>query len=413
MQPAMNPDLDNGVRIGRARRVIEVGPFVAVYSAMVMVVLGSSVTGVALPTMARSFGVGPSQVTGVAIAFPFGLLVALLPAAVLGDRGGRRGIFSAGVAVFTVASMACAISTTLDLLVAARFVQGIGGAAVLALGIALLRSVVGPDRLGPVIAGNAVAVAVATAVGPVLGAGLLGMTDWRWLFALLVPVGLGVLVISRTLPVAPLASVPAGRDRMGAPFDLLRSAAYRNAVLASGLCFAGVAMAMVVLPFHLETGLGQRLRDVGVSLAAWPLTVAFAAPVAGWMSGRIATGTLCSVGGTLMAAGLGGLACVRAQGGVGIVVVLMMLCGLGFGLFNVPNNRNLFLGVPDGRAGAAGGMQGLARLVGQTLGSLLAGALLGWASDAIAPRLSLGVAALVTLGAAAVSSRRAEAMDRG
>lgn len=406
MPPAMTPGLDNGLRIGSSTPVMRAGPFVAVYSAMVMVVLASSVAGVALPTIARSFGVGPSQVAGVAIAFPFGLMVALLPAAVLGDDWGRRRVFSAGVAVFTAASMACAFSSALSVLVAARFVQGLGGAAVLALGIALLRSVVGPDRLGRVIAGNAVAVALATAAGPVVGAGLLGKVDWRWLFALLAPVGVLVLVASRTLPAPASSSRAPGRNRLGAPFELLRDAGYRNAVVASALCFLGVTMAMVVVPFYLEGALGFRLREVGVSLSAWPLTVALAAPIAGRISDRMGTGMLCSLGGILMAAGLGGLACVRTPGEVGTVVVLMTLCGLGFGLFNVPNNRNLFLRVPDGRAGAAGGLQGLARLVGQTLGSIVAGVLLGWASAEGAPRLGLGVAALMTLGASAVSSRR-------
>ncbi len=413
MQPAMTQSLEKGLRIVGATSVMGVGPFVAVYSAMVMVVLASSVTGVALPAIARSFGTGPSQAAGVAIAFPFGLMVALLPAAVLGDDCGRRRVFSAGVAVFTAASMACAFSSALGVLVAARFVQGIGGAAVMALGIALLRSVVGPGRLGTVIAGNAVAVALATAAGPVLGAGLLGMVDWRWLFALLAPVGGLVLVASRTLPTPASSSIAAGRNRISAPFELLRDGGYRNAVVASVLCFLGVAMAMVVVPFHLEGALGFRLREVGVSLSAWPLTVALAAPIAGRISDRMGTGMLCSLGGILMAAGLGGLACVRTPGGVGTVVVLMMLCGLGFGLFNVPNNRNLFLRVPDGRAGAAGGMQGLARLVGQTFGSSLAGVLLGWASVEQAPRLCLAVAAGMALGAAVVSSRRTEATARG
>ena len=87
-----------------------------------------------------------------------------------------------------------------------------------------------------------------------------------------------------------------------------------------------------------------------------------------------------------------------------------MLCGLGFGLFQVPNNRNMFLSAPRERSGAAGGMQGTARLAGQTAGSVIMSLLFTVASADVAPRVGLGIGAVLTLAAGLVSTLRVRPM---
>ena len=149
----------------------------------------------------------------------------------------------------------------------------------------------------------------------------------------------------------------APKDSPLIPLDLLRSGAFRVSVLASALCFAGVAAGMVALPFYLQHGLGQSAWETGLHMTPWPLTVAVAAPLAGRLSNRISTAWLCAAGGVLLAIGLGTAALWPLHGDVAKLMPMTMLAGLGFGLFNVPNNRTMFLSAPRERSAAAGGMQ--------------------------------------------------------
>ena len=104
----------------------------------------------------------------------------------------------------------------------------------------------------------------------------------------------------------------------------------------------------------------------GLYMTPWPLTVAIVAPFAGRLADRVSTAWLCAVGGVFLAMGLGASALWPLKGDPLPLVPLTMLSGLGFGLFNVANNRSIFLSAPKERSGAAGGMQGTARLFGQT-----------------------------------------------
>ena len=348
----------------------------------------------------------------------------------------------------------CALSPSLEWLVAARFLQGLGGAAVLALGVALLRFVVPAERLGDAIGWNALAVALSSAAGPTIGAAILSVTGWPWLFAVNVPLGALVLVAARALPsvrgtarrldlfsaalsagvfaslVIGAELLPAGPAAAAAllaaaavllmalvrrempkdvpliPFDLLRGDSFRISVIASVCCFAGVGAAMVALPFYLQHALGQGALMTGLFLTPWPLTAAFAAPLAGRLVNRVSTACLCVAGGACLAVGLLAAALWPPQGHPLLLVPITMLCGLGFGFFQVPNNQNMFLAAPLERSGAAGGMQGTARLAGQTSGAIIMTLLFTLTSVNAAPRIGLGIASVLTLAAGLVSTLR-------
>ena len=189
------------------------------------------------------------------------------------------------------------------------------------------------------------------------------------------------------------------------PFDLLRADPFRISVMASVCCFAGVAAGMVALPFYLRHGLGQDALMTGLYMTPWPLTAAVAAPLAGRLANRVSTVWLCAVGGVCLALGLLATALWPLHGHPPLVP-LTMLCGLGFGLFQVPNNRSMFLAAPLERSGAAGGMQGTARLAGQTSGGMIMTLLFTLTSADAAPKIGLGIAALLTLLAGVVSTVR-------
>ena len=300
----------------------------------------------------------------------------------------------AAFSFFTVASVLCALSPSLPWLVAARFIQGLGGAAVMALGIALMRFTYPQRLLGAVIGWNATVIALSAAAGPTIGATILMVAGWPWLFAINLPVGAIVLAAALALPqpsgtgrrldllsvtlngtafaafvlgidfatnrpklaAALLATAVASlialvrrempRHAPLIPLDLLRNGPFRISVIASVCCFAGQMASYVALPFYLQHGLGEDAFTTGLYLTPWPLTVAFAGPISGRLADRISNDLLCALGGIFLALGLALTALWPVRGNLLPLVIFFMLSGLGFGFFQTPNNRNMLLSVP-------------------------------------------------------------------
>ncbi|WGM41110.1 MFS transporter [Caulobacter sp. NIBR1757] len=432
----------------------------AVLSAMALVVLDAGIANLALPVLGETFGVAPAQAILVVTAYQAGLVMALLPAGALGERYGYRRVFAIGLGVFATASALSALAPSLPWLVAARLVQGLGGAAIMALGVALLRASVGSGRLGAAIGWNALTVALASAAAPSLGAIVLAVGGRPALFAAGLPLAAAALAATRALPTGPrktarpdlagmalnalafgllitsatvaprapdhavlLFALGAGalatlvRRDMGRsdpliPLDLLRGAAFRLSVVASVCCFAGQTAGLVALPFLLQHGLNQSPLMAGLYITAWPLSVAVSAVVAGRLADRVPSAGLCAVGGGCLSAGLAGAACWPLDGQPARLIPFIVLAGVGFGLFQTPNNRTHFLAAPPGRGGAAGGMQGSARVTGQTIGALAMSLLFALTAAQTAPAIGLGLAAGLALVAGLVSLLRGARASR-
>ena len=436
-----------------SRRPLAVG---AVLTAMTLVVLDAGMTNLALPTIAKALHVSPAAAVLVITAYQTALLVALLPAAALGERFGCRRVFAAGVWLFILSSVLCTFAPSLHGLVAARALQGLGGAAILALGVPLLRFSVPPQRLGAAIGWNALTVALASSAGPGVGALILAHAHWPWLYAVNIPLGLAVLAASRQLPRTPAGShrldiasmalsgamfaslfigaqlflarplLAVGLAVVGVvclgllvrreapkaapliPLDLLRQPSLRLSVIASVFCFTGQAAAMVALPFYLQSVLGQSASTTGVYMTVWPLSVAVSAVAAGRLADRFPTAWLCAAGGLGLGLGLVSAALWPLGQDVRPMLLFAAACGLGFGLFQTPNNRNMFLSAPLERSAASGGLQGAARLTGQTAGAVLMTLLFTLTPIGTAPRLGLGIGGALALLAGLVSLSRAK-----
>ncbi|MDX7952783.1 MFS transporter [Lichenihabitans sp. Uapishka_5] len=443
-----HPDLADG--LPSPRRIVAV---VALLAAIVLAVLDGAIANVALPTMSGALRVSPAAAIWIVSAYQLALVVTLLPFAALGESLGYRRVFTAGVATFTLASLLCALAPNLPTLVAARVLQGLGAGATMSLMAALLRFTYPQRLMGRAIGWNAMAVALASATGPTLGAAILHAASWPWLFAVNVPIGVLVLLASRALPNPPgssrridgwsallnaLAFGPLiiGVDRLTAapleaaalfgvaaasltllirreaprpapliPLDLLRQGPIRLSVIASVCAFAAQMLAFVGLPFYLQHGLGRDAFTTGLLMTPWPATVAVAAPLSARLCERYSTATLCAIGGIALALGLGLAAAWPLGDNLAPLVAFNMLSGLGFGFFQTPNNRNMLLSAPKARAGAAGGLQATARLFGQTNGAVITALLFG-AVGAAAPRVALGVGAAFALAAGLISTMR-------
>ena len=427
----------------------------AVLAAIVLAVLDGAIANVALPTISQTLDVSPAASIWVVTGYQMALVMAILPCAALGESFGYRRVFTYGVILFTGASALCAFSPSLSWLIAARFLQGLGGAAIMSLIAALLRFTYPQRLLGTAIGWNALAVALSSAAGPTIGATILSVASWPWLFAVNIPVGVVVLIASRSLPenqgtgrkvdylsiglnagffaplvigvdfltsrpalgilllaLAGLSAVALIRREMHReapliPLDLLRAAPFRISVIASICCFSAQMASYVALPFYLQHGLGQAAFITGLYMTPWPLTVALAAPLSGRLSNRIPTAWLCAAGGVCLGLGLILCALWPFQHGLAPLVLFTMICGLGFGFFQTPNNRNMLLSAPRERSGAAGGMQGTARLIGQTIGAVIMALLFTLVPTEIAPRIGLAVGAVLAVAGGIVSALRA------
>jgi len=426
----------------------------AILLGLTLTVLDSTIVNVALPTLAHDFHATNAASIWVVNAYQVAILIALLPLASLGEIVGFRRISQCGVVLFTLASLACALAPTLMTLSIARVIQGLGAAGVMSVSSALVRFTYPQRMLGRAIGINAFTVAVAAAIGPTIASAILAVAQWRWLFAVNVPIGAVTILIalyalpatdrsSRSLDYTGVAlqggtfallicglqslahaSVPLAGAEIAAgavlgvllvrheierkapliPFDLLRIRLFSLSVATSICSFMAQVVGFVSLPFEIQR-VGHSPSATGLLMTPWPVGVALAAPFAGRLADRYPAGILGSLGLLTMACGLTLLALFPAHGSPVELIWRMGLCGLGFGFFQAPNNRTLIASAPRERTGAAGGMLATARLLGQSIGAA-AVAILFRAFPSRGSNLALAVAAGISLTAALVSVSR-------
>lgn len=396
--------------------------------ALIMAVLDGAIANVALPTIASDVQATPASSIWVVNAYQLIITISLLPCASLGEHYGYRRVYKVGLTIFTLGSLACALSNSLETLTAARVVQGIGAAGIMSVNGALVRYIYPRRQLGRGIGINALLVGVSSAVGPTVAAGILSVASWPWLFAVNVPIGVVALAIAtRSLPVNPRTGqrfdfvsaglnalafglVIMGIDGLGQrerpafeivefgvalvagiwlirrqlalrspllPVDLLRIPIFRLSILTSVCSFGAQMLAYVSLPFYFQGTLGLSEVATGLLMTPWPLTTAIVAPIAGWLSDRYPSGMLGGIGLLTMATGLALLAGLPAHPSALDIVWRMAICGLGFGLFQSPNNRTMLSSAPRERSGGASGMLATARLLGQTTGAAMVSLLFG------------------------------------
>ena len=434
----------------------------AIAVGVTMAVLDSAVANIALPVIARQLGVTPAESVWVINAYQLAIVVLLLPLAALGERIGYRRVYIAGLALFTLGSLACALSGTLETLVAARVAQGLGAAGIMGVNGALVRFTYPHASLGRGVGLNALTVSVAAAIGPTVASGILAIGPWEWLFAVNVPIGLvNIVLAARVLPWSTLSNkavdwisatlsalsfglffigvdtlthgeahgvlaasqlagaVLAGvalyrRERHEArpliPIDLLRIPVFAWSTATSICSFAAYMLAFLALPFWFESVLHRDQVQTGLLMTPWPVGVGLVAPLAGRLADRVPAAILGSGGLLALAVGLGLLALLPAEASALDIVWRVALCGLGFGFFQAPNNRTMLASAPRDRAGAAGGMLATARLTGMTAGATMAALVFrAVPQDAEHVCLLIAVALAVAGGAASLSRLKTRA----
>ena len=431
---------------------------ITTFCGLFLSVMDGTICNVALPTIALRLGVSPSDSIWIVNAFQLVIMMLLLPFSSLGELFGYRKVYLTGVAVFTFGSLFCALSHTFHVLVASRVIQGIGAAMIMSVNTSLIKIIYPKRHLGKGVGLNATVVAIASVTGPSLAAAILSVTTWEWLFAINVPIGIVTWFMGRKfLPDNPtkvagrhfgwadtllnaatfglmigcieayshgldwhkiLIAVAAfflvgavyvrtqlGKEYPMLPFDLLRIPMFSMSVGTSILSFTVQQLMMVSLPFLLMHNYGYDAVGTGLIMTASPVAIMFVAPMAGWMIGKVHPGLLGGVGISLMSISCFLLAFMPQDVPHFGFVWRIMLFGVGFGLFQSPNNHILLSSAPPHRSGSAGGMLASARLIGQTTGAALVAMMFNF-FDASAPHKSLLLGALLALCGACLSSLR-------
>lgn len=394
---------------------------------LIMAVMDGAIANVALPTIARDLNASPAFSIWIVNGYQLAITISLLPLASLGEIFGYRRVYLAGLALFTLASLLCALSDSLTGLAIARVIQGFGAAGIMSVNSALVRFIYPHRILGRGIGINAFVVAVSAALGPTLASAILAVGDWPYLFAVNIPFGLAALAIGmRALPHSPrkphpfdwqsalasaatfgfmiaaidslghgeaahfyvaeavlafLAGIYLVRRQAGAaspllPVDLLRIPIFSLSVCSSIASFCAQMAAFVALPFYFTDHFGYSSVQIGLMITPWPIAIAIVAPLAGRLADRYPAGLLGGIGLVVFACGLAALAALPAEASTFDIAWRMFLSGAGFGLFQSPNNRTMVAAAPRERSGGASGMLGTARLLGQTTGAALVALLL-------------------------------------
>jgi len=421
-----------------------------------MAVMDSAIANVALPTIARDLHTNAAFSIWIVNGYQLAITISLLPLSSLGDIIGYRRVYLAGLLLFTLASLGCALSDSLVTLALARVLQGFGAAGIMSVNTALVRTIYPHRMLGRGIGINAVVVAVAAVAGPTIASGILSLARWPWLFAVNVPIGIAAVAIGlRALPRA--ARAPHSFDIAGAalsaatfglligsidaaghgeraglllaelavtaicgvflvlreltrsspmlPVDLLRIPIFSLSVGTSICSFVAQMLALVSLPFLLQNEFGYSAVHIGLLITPWPLATGVMAPIAGRLSDKYPAGILGGMGLAVFAAGLLSLAFLPMRPDFFDVAWRMALAGAGFGLFQSPNNRAMIGAAPRERSGGASGMLGTARLLGQTIGAALVASLFGRVPHH-ATTIALFIAAGFAIAGACVSALR-------
>jgi EmrB/QacA subfamily drug resistance transporter len=355
--------------------------------AFFMVALDTLVVVTALPAIQRDLHATLATLEWTVNAFTLAVAAGIITAAALGDRLGRRRIFTLGLGVFTLASAACALAPTAGLLIAARAIQGLGEAMVMPVALTILASAFPPERRGAVVGIYGGLGGLAVALGPVVGGAVTQGLDWHWIFWLNVPVGVVVTLVARLrlaesygpatrldLSAAALMSggatalvwglIRAGEVGWGTfevvaslvvgallitgflaweqratdpmlPLRLFASRGFAAANVTAFLMAGAITAAAFLIAQYFQFALGYSPLASGLRLLPWTATPLLVAPLAGVLSDRIGTRPVLAAGMLLQGAGLAWFAAIAATGaavGYGAFVVPLIIAGVGISM---------------------------------------------------------------------------------
>ncbi len=404
---------------------------VAVGMGVFLATVDGSIVNVALPTIVSAFSTQFATVQWVVLSYLLTVTTLMLGVGRFADMVGKKPIYSAGFLVFTVGSLLCGLSPSIDFLIASRVFQAVGAAMVMSLGLAIVTESFPPAERGKAIGVSGAVVSVGIVIGPTLGGLLINRFSWHWIFYVNLPVGIVGTILA-------LRFVPSLRPRGGQRFDflgavlmfsallslllaltlgqgrgftdplvlillfawlilqtafvavemrieqpmidlrLLRNRLFSINLVTGFLTFICLAGTLILMPFYLQNILGYNPQEVGLLLATVPVVLAIFAPLSGTLSDRYGSRSITAIGLLVIAVGYISLSSLDGQTSAAGFILRFLPIGIGMGIFQSPNNSAIMGTSPRSQLGVVSGLLAVNRTLGQTTGIAILGAI--WAT---------------------------------
>ena len=397
--------------------------------------IDGSIVNVALPTLVRAFETDFATVQWVVLSYLLTQTTLLLSIGRLGDMIGKKAIFITGMVIFTLSSALCGLSPTISWLIAARVLQAVGAAMMLALTTAIVTEAFPRAERGKALGLIGSSVSIGVVVGPTLGGLLIQSLSWHWIFFVNLPVGIvavwmGMRYIPAFRPVGRqefdywggvlllisllcfLLALTLGQDmgftsglilllfviwlvalvgfitvewRTKEPMidlRLFRNQLFSINLITGFLTFISIAGVFILIPFYLENVLGYNTSQVGLMLAVVPVGLGIMAPISGSLSDQFGARPITVIGLATLVIGYFAMSTLSESTGVLGYVLRLLPIGLGMGIFQSPNNSIIMGSAPRERTGIVSSLLSITRTLGQTSGIAIFGAI--WAAQVIA-----------------------------
>ncbi|MGN6715152.1 MFS transporter [Anaerocolumna jejuensis] len=402
--------------------------FVIVLSVF-MSTLDSSIVNVALPTMSKSLSVSSGAIAWVVSIYLIAVSATMLLFGRLGDIYGKTLVFQIGLAVFTLGSLLCGISDSLIILLTARVIQAVGAAGLMSNSQGIITQVFPDNERGRALGINGAFVALGSLVGPSLGGFIVDYTKWEYIFWINIPIGIIVVILSLKL-------LPRSKNKLDEKVDLpgsllflvfivllfgglgqvqqlgfsspsvlislfisvilfclfirrekriempllelslFHSKWFSISLICSFITFLAIFCSNIVMPFYLQDALGLSPKNAGAFLSIYPLVLALAAPVSGYISDKIGSEILTLIGLCLISAGLLLMSTLDASPNYWAMGIYVGIMSLGNALFQSPNTSLVMSTLPRNKLGIGGSISALVRNLGMIVGITLATTLL-------------------------------------
>jgi EmrB/QacA subfamily drug resistance transporter len=394
-----------------------------------MATLDGSIANVGLPTISAHLHVALHTVQWVVSSYLLAICAMLPIVGKLADLFGRGRLYNWGFLIFSLGSALCALSGTIGFLVGARVLQAIGASLLMANSQAIITTTFPAEERGRALGINGTTVSLGSLVGPVAGGLLIAWFGWSSIFWINVPIGIvgfwlglwmlpkgraavgvthfdlvgsslfiiGIVAVLYSISqvdvwgwtsMTTLLGVGTGfgvllgfrlwEGRVTQPmidFGLYRIRLFLTGSLAAFLSFMSLYITNTIMPFYLEDVIRASPETTGWTMAAYPLAMAFVAPISGWLSDHIGPYWLTTAGLMINAGGFISLNALSASAATWVIALHLAVFGIGQGMFQSPNNSSVMGSVPRAKVGSAGGLNALVRNIGMVMGISLSVAL--------------------------------------
>jgi EmrB/QacA subfamily drug resistance transporter len=394
-----------------------------------MATMDASITNIAFPVLTRVFRTDLTTVIWISLAYILISTSSMLILGKLGDTFGRKRIYVTGMLLFTVGLTACSLADGIGELILYRCIQGLGAAMSISCGTAIVTEAFPVKDTGRALGLLGISVSLGFIIGPVLGGFLLHWVDWRSIFYVRAPIAFFSLLLALFLLERDEVRIgPVSLDLSGAltsaggifclvfgisrvkelgilsplawgwmigglllilaftlverraqdpviALTLFRNKTFLNATLALFLTFISAPPFILVMPFYLMQGIGLTPSEAGVLLAVNAMATIVCGPISGTLSDRYGAPRFAVAGATATTASFLFMLGFDLQTAKGTIVAVLILLGVGIGMFQAPNNSLIMGSVPRNRLGTASALIATLRQVGLSLGMALAGTL--------------------------------------